>query len=172
MKYGVDNFSFEILLKCPSICFDYWEKYYISKYNSISPIGYNLEAGGIVNKIVTDEARRKASERMIGKKQPRYKDSYPAMREAKLGSKNPMYGNGDSRVGDKNPMYGKTFNMTEEAKSTISDKLKGNKNRKKSVSYNGTTYETLKDLANELGINYCSMLTRIKNGRFDGVVYL
>lgn len=45
-KYGIDNFTFEILI----ICFDE-ERYkfeieYIKKYNSIAPNGYNLTKGG------------------------------------------------------------------------------------------------------------------------------
>lgn len=45
-KYGVDNFSFKVLI----ICFDEdryeYEKEYIKKYNSIAPNGYNLTSGG------------------------------------------------------------------------------------------------------------------------------
>lgn len=45
-KYGVDNFSFKVLI----ICFDedryFYEKEYIKKYNSIVPNGYNLTSGG------------------------------------------------------------------------------------------------------------------------------
>jgi len=45
-KYGIDNFTFEVLI----ICFDE-ERYkfeieYIKKYNSIAPNGYNLTKGG------------------------------------------------------------------------------------------------------------------------------
>jgi group I intron endonuclease len=45
-KYGVDNFKFEVLI----ICFDedciIYEKYYIKKYNSLAPSGYNISEGG------------------------------------------------------------------------------------------------------------------------------
>ena len=45
-KYGIDNFTFEVLI----ICFDEdrykFEKEYIKKYNSIAPNGYNLTTGG------------------------------------------------------------------------------------------------------------------------------
>jgi group I intron endonuclease len=45
-KYGIDNFTFEILI----ICFDEdrykFEIEYIKKYNSMSPNGYNLTKGG------------------------------------------------------------------------------------------------------------------------------
>lgn len=45
-KYGIDNFTFKVLI----ICFDEerfkFEKEYIKKYNSIAPNGYNITAGG------------------------------------------------------------------------------------------------------------------------------
>jgi group I intron endonuclease len=45
-KYGIENFTFEILI----ICFDEdrykFEIEYIKKYNSIAPNGYNLTKGG------------------------------------------------------------------------------------------------------------------------------
>jgi hypothetical protein len=42
-KYGKENFSFEILEECPTEELDYKEEYYIHKYNSIVPNGYNVE---------------------------------------------------------------------------------------------------------------------------------
>jgi group I intron endonuclease len=79
-KYGVDNFSFKVLL----ICFDgdryYYEKEYIKKYNSIVPNGYNLtsggEGGGFYGKKHSDETKLKITE---GLKQ-RYNDN-PELRE-------------------------------------------------------------------------------------------
>ena len=45
-KYGIDNFTFKVLI----ICFDEerfkFEKEYIKKFNSIAPNGYNLTKGG------------------------------------------------------------------------------------------------------------------------------
>lgn len=45
-KYGVDSFEFEILTLCKIEELDSLEKYYISKYNSMVPNGYNMTAGG------------------------------------------------------------------------------------------------------------------------------
>jgi group I intron endonuclease len=46
-KYGVDNFTFEVLI----ICFDedvfLYEPHYIKKYGSLAPNGYNATPGGI-----------------------------------------------------------------------------------------------------------------------------
>lgn len=46
-KYGIDNFHWEVLENCNSIeeCCNK-EIYYINKYNTISPNGYNLTKGG------------------------------------------------------------------------------------------------------------------------------
>jgi group I intron endonuclease len=46
-KYGIDNFDWEVLENCSSIeqCCNK-EIYYINKYNTISPNGYNLTEGG------------------------------------------------------------------------------------------------------------------------------
>ena len=68
-KYGSENFTFEILLKCPSMCFDYWEKHYILKYNSVVPNGYNIESGGYFSKEIPIETRIKISNSKKGKRQ-------------------------------------------------------------------------------------------------------
>lgn len=69
-KYGKDNFDFNILLKCPSICFDYWEKFYIKENDSMSPNGYNLTCGGIFNIYVSSDTKQKMSESQKGKESP------------------------------------------------------------------------------------------------------
>ena len=45
-KYGINNFSFEIIEKCKKDELSNKEKYWISFYNSTSPNGYNLTKGG------------------------------------------------------------------------------------------------------------------------------
>lgn len=46
LKYGWDNFTHEIIMKnLTKIEADFWERYYISFYNSIEN-GYNIEIGG------------------------------------------------------------------------------------------------------------------------------
>lgn len=45
-KYGKENFSIETLLICNLEMMDYYEKNFIKLYNTISPNGYNIEAGG------------------------------------------------------------------------------------------------------------------------------
>ena len=45
-KYGVDNFTFEILCICQKEELNDLEKFYIEKYNSVVPNGYNMTSGG------------------------------------------------------------------------------------------------------------------------------
>jgi len=66
VKYGIENFTFELLI----ICFDEdrfaHERHYIKKYNSVVPNGYNIleggEGGGFKGKQHTPEVCEKISE--------------------------------------------------------------------------------------------------------------
>lgn len=42
-KYGKENFSFSILLECSIDELDKWEQFYIYKFNTIVPNGYNIK---------------------------------------------------------------------------------------------------------------------------------
>ena len=42
-KYGKENFSFQVLNECSKEKLNELEEYYISKYNSVVPNGYNIE---------------------------------------------------------------------------------------------------------------------------------
>lgn len=66
-KYGKDNFEFTILLECPSMCFNYWEQYYIKIYNTMTPNGYNLTSGGEYKKTYSNETRKKISNSSKGR---------------------------------------------------------------------------------------------------------
>jgi hypothetical protein len=46
-KYGIDNFSFEIIKECNKELLNELEVYYINEYNSTNEnIGYNVSCGG------------------------------------------------------------------------------------------------------------------------------
>lgn len=45
-KYGIENFSFEVLEECSPQQLDEREKYWIAKLNTITPDGYNILPGG------------------------------------------------------------------------------------------------------------------------------
>ena len=59
-KYGEANFSFEIIEICDEEHLDDMECLYISKYNTMdSNMGYNLQSGGGVNRIIAESTRLK-----------------------------------------------------------------------------------------------------------------
>lgn len=66
-KYGEDKFSIDTLIVCDDAMMDYYEKQSIEMYNTLSPNGYNLEAGGTRGYVISDETRKKLSEASKGK---------------------------------------------------------------------------------------------------------
>lgn len=74
-KYGVENWDTEILKECDTLDeANKWEMYYIDKLNTKVPNGYNLTDGGegSIGYIVSEETRKKLSEKMSGEKNPFY----------------------------------------------------------------------------------------------------
>lgn len=45
-KYGIDNFHIVVVEECPQTELNDKEKYYIKKYNTYVPNGYNATLGG------------------------------------------------------------------------------------------------------------------------------
>lgn len=67
-KYGVENFYVEFLCNAYNQSeLDQLEIFYIEKFNSISPKGYNVKSGGAAGKL-NEEAREKISRARKGKK--------------------------------------------------------------------------------------------------------
>lgn len=46
MKYGIENFNFEVIEECEIKELNEKEKYYIQYFNSLVPNGYNVSTGG------------------------------------------------------------------------------------------------------------------------------
>lgn len=68
-KYGLENFSVEILKECEDSESDNWERYYIKKFSTIQPNGYNFQNGGVKGFTYTEskETRIKKSLAKKGK---------------------------------------------------------------------------------------------------------
>ena len=92
-KYGVENFTHEIIYRCNS-----WKKlcqkenFYIKDLKTKYPIGYNLTDGGdgAVGLKCSEETKRKMVKAHTGKKHS--KETKRNMSELNKGSNHPMYG--------------------------------------------------------------------------------
>jgi group I intron endonuclease len=95
-KYGIENFKFQIIC----ICFDEdcnrFEQEYITKFNTLSPNGYNIESGGN-NHVCHVDTKKKLSEMNKGKNNPQFgkkwtKELKDKRQKESIGDKNPNYG--------------------------------------------------------------------------------
>ncbi len=100
VKWGVDNFKFQIVCVCFDDDCNAYEVKYIEMYNTVAPHGYNLQSGG---------DNYKAHPSTIEK-----------MRASLTGRKVNR-----NQSGEKNPNFGKP--MSDEQKTKISNSLKGKK---------------------------------------------
>lgn len=154
-KYGKENFAWEII-DCSATTMEELEeleKAYIKFYNSFDnkEKGYNTQSGGNSLFKITEEEKRKRSERAKGEN-------------------NPMYG-------VPSPMKGKKF--SEEHKRKISEALKkvdrehvkGSNNpaaRKVRNILTGEIYGTVKEAAEKTGISRASV-TQVCQGKKNSV---
>lgn len=66
-KYGIQNFKFQIICICFDEACNDLEIDYIKKFNTLSPIGYNIESGG-GNSACHPDTKKKLSEIFKGRK--------------------------------------------------------------------------------------------------------
>lgn len=86
-KYGQESFLVETIDNCKNIDeLNVKEQNYITKFNTISPNGYNLDSGGN-NKIVHADTRKKMSLAKIGKSHPHTEVSKAKLSKSKIGIK-------------------------------------------------------------------------------------
>lgn len=146
-KYGSDNFTFEILLQCPQICFDYWECHFIAEHNSIAPNGYNLTGGGNVRKYVSEEARHKMSIALKGKPKPQ---------SVIDGLKGNTYG-----IGNK----GNVDWVRDDAyRAKVAKQMSEDNPNRVEIEVDGIKYQTIKEFSNSIGIPYTSVVRYINQG--------
>lgn len=128
-KYGTENFHTEIIEWCYSQEeLDEKERFYIALYDAVeSDDFYNLAVGGAFGSArkgskISDEGRKHISE---GHKAENLSDeTRKKMSDRMSGSNNPMYGT--HREGSLNPFFGKEHD--EETKRKISESNKGTNN--------------------------------------------
>lgn len=124
-KYGIENFYIEEL-ECvsPEISLDEREIFYIKKYNSISPNGYNVTKGGSKfkddNPMYHKEIRKKVSEKFCGDlnpaKRPEVKEK---IRQKQLGKKASLETR--KKMSENNGRYWKGKHLPEEIRKHYSE---------------------------------------------------
>lgn len=96
IQFGCNNHKIKIIKKCKSNELDKWEQFYIKKYNSLDEqYGFNLQSGGKVNFIASNETKRKHSENTKGENNPNYgkkhsKSTKEKISKAHIGRKIPI----------------------------------------------------------------------------------
>lgn len=139
-KYGWDNFEHKIIKD--NLTKDeasYWEKYYISLYNSMDRhCGYNMSSGGENGggHPQTKETRKKISEHHGGFDGRRHTEE----------SKKKM---SESTKGKNNPNYGK--HLSEETKAKISEAHKNLRNKRIYCVELDCVFESLSEASEKIG---------------------
>lgn len=85
IKYGTDSFTFTLLQECDKDSLNTLETFWIDKYSTIAPNGYNLVSGGSSRHIISDETKVKMSQSHLGHK--RTKESIEKQRQKTIGIK-------------------------------------------------------------------------------------
>lgn len=124
-KYGINNFSFEVIEECSIEELNDKEIYYISLYDSYNN-GLNMTLGGdgCSGLVFTEEHKRKIGEANKGKSNSlkgveRTQEVKDKISKANSGKNNGMYG----KIGELNPSFGKP--RSEEVKKKISEAMSG-----------------------------------------------
>lgn len=168
-KYGLNNFSLEVLENCDNSMLDELEKYWIKHLNTLFPNGYNFTTGGTNGAEFTDEVKQKISKANTGKtpwnKGKTYDqlfDKETANRLRKLTSDFAK-----TRVGKLNPFYGHHFKVHPRLGKQFSDESKkkiGDANR------NGKTAIPIVFIKDETGevIEYPSERQAVREGFSTG----
>ena len=178
-KYGIENFSLEILHFCDEYSINLLEIYYIDKFNLTNRnYGYNSAYGGDYS-LYTDERNQKISDSLKGRtfsEEHKQKLSEIAKERLKDKTKHPMYNkhhNEESRKkikehhadfkGENHPQFGKMG--------------KENKNSKKVAQYDLNMnlikiWDCIKDVEREIGIHATCISACCRGKRKTAVKYI
>ena len=174
-KYGIDNFSFEILFECPLNMLDDWETDMIRLYDSVRPRGYNC----------VDKCRG-VSEKEIEKSRKRMKENNP-MKNPEIVDKvrNKLKGVHTNRVTEyqievtKKRMKENNPMKNPEVVKKVSMKMTGRKQDKERVIRNSKytnilqfskdgkfikKWDLVSDITKELGVDHCCIYA-VLNGK-------
>ncbi len=118
-KHGIDNFKFQVICICFDEACNDLEEYYINKFNTLTPNGYNLREGGNNSKH-SEESKQLMSQNRKGK-------GLGYMTEEILQSRIGRF------AGEKNHNFGKQ--LSDEQKQKISERMKQIWEEKKCIGY-------------------------------------
>lgn len=167
-KYGEDNFEFVMFMECPVDDLDYWEKYYIAKWNTQDEkFGYNLDGGGSKSRLMSEETKDLISQALIG---------HVVSEE----TKNKIRENHADFSGEHNPNFGKVRSKQSRQKSRESNQktwanpelrarhsdIKSGQGTKKYYSPQlDMVFDGLKQAANYVGLNATNKISDCIYGR-------
>ena len=123
-QWGIESFSWKVLSVVENSMKGSTEKKAIKVYNTLSPNGYNSTTGGEGGYELSEETRRKLSERQMGKKNHRFgkhlsDETKQKISKALIGENSPFFG----KIGEDAPNFGN--HHTEETRRKLSDFNKG-----------------------------------------------
>jgi group I intron endonuclease len=157
-KYGIDKFKYQIICICFDEACNELEEFYINKFNSLSPNGYNLKAGGKNSKHHPDTIK-KMSEVLKGRILcPRTPEINKKISEALKGKGNPNYGKKMSeeqkkkisetqkKLWSENP--DRSLNISQESRQKQLDALKKGRENSKFLKKSVGQYDLEQNLIN------------------------
>ena len=159
--YGAENFTFEVLEICDIDNIDNVEQYYIALFDCMNnKYGYNRESGGHNNRSVSEESRKKMSDKRRG---IRLTDEHK--RKIGLASKGHTLSE-DSRDKIREALVG--IKRSDETRQKVSDSRKGENSwcrRQIHCIELNETFSSIEDACQKYGFNSSSLCSHLK-GRY------
>jgi hypothetical protein len=98
-KHGKRSFTCEVLLRAPQKQCDQYEQAFIDVYNTVTPMGYNIERGGRGARKRTSDIIARHRAKIIGRKRTGVQlSNITAANKARAGIKNPQSVEGRERI--------------------------------------------------------------------------